>query len=133
MNSPIPAGGGARGRPATRPLSPLEQRVLAKLLSAEFPGAQELRNQLAHTRVTRPWGSESPSVDLDVPPGVPEARIDDGIVPATGTVMDVAGELFGELLLWVSGGRLSALEFSWYGDTAPTELPDPDLVTVSVQ
>ncbi|MFF8906302.1 hypothetical protein [Streptomyces olivaceoviridis] len=120
-------------RPTTRPLSPLEQRVLVKLLSAEFPGAQELRNQLAQTRVTRPWGSESPSVDLDVPPGVPQAAIKDGVIPATGTVTDDSGELFGELLVWVSNGRLSALEFSWYGDTAPTELPDPGLVTVTVR
>ncbi|MET8561600.1 hypothetical protein ABZV75_13745 [Streptomyces flaveolus] len=120
-------------RPTTRPLSPLEQRVLVKLLSAEFPGAQELRNQLAQTRVTRPWGRESPSVDLDVPPGVPEAAIEDGVIPATGTVTDDSGELFGELLVWVSDGRLSALEFSWYGDTAPTELPDPGLVTVTVR
>ncbi|MET8765910.1 hypothetical protein [Streptomyces sp. NPDC004658] len=76
--------------------------------------AQELRNQLAQTRVTRPWGSESPSADLE-----------NGIIPATGTVTDDSGGLFGELLVWVSDGRLSALEFSWYGDTAPTELPDP--------
>ncbi|MFI1837658.1 hypothetical protein [Streptomyces olivaceoviridis] len=120
-------------RPATRPLSPLEQRVLVKLLSAEFPGAQELRNQLAQTRVIRPWGSESPSVDLEVPPGVPEAAIEDGIIPATATVTDDSGELFGELLVWVSDGKLSALEFSWYGDTPPTELPDPGLVTVKVR
>ncbi|MGW2711263.1 hypothetical protein ACWC4J_20065 [Streptomyces sp. NPDC001356] len=119
-------------RAAARPLSPLEQRILVKLLSAEFPGAQELRSQLPQTRVTRPWGSESPSVDLDVPLGVPEAAIEDGIIPATGTVTDDSGELFGELLVWVSAGRLSALEFSWYGDTAPTELPDPGLVTVTV-
>ncbi|MGW4300449.1 hypothetical protein ACWEHT_11790 [Streptomyces sp. NPDC004646] len=116
-------------RPATRPLSPLEQRVLVKLLSVEFPGAQELRNQLAQTRVTRTWGSDSPSIDLDVPPGVPAAAIEDGVIPATGTVTDDSGEL----LVWVSDGRLSALEFSWYGDTAPTELPDPGLVTVTVR
>ncbi|MER5522773.1 hypothetical protein ACWC2M_16775 [Streptomyces sp. NPDC001761] len=119
-------------RTAARPLSPLEQRILVKLLSAEFPGAQELRSQLPQTRVTRPWGSESSSVDLDVPLGVPEAAIEDGIIPATGTVTDDSGELFGELLVWVGAGRLSALEFSWYGDTAPTELPDPGLVTVTV-
>ncbi|MGW2028650.1 hypothetical protein [Streptomyces sp. NPDC001811] len=119
-------------RTAARPLSPLEQRILVKLLSAEFPGAQELRSQLPQTRVTRPWASESPSVDLDVLLGVPEAAIEDGIIPATGTVTDDSGELFGELLVWVGAGRLSALEFSWYGDTAPTELPDPGLVTVTV-
>lgn len=119
-------------RPSSRPLSPLEQRVLAELLSEDFSGVHELRNQLAEARVTGHWGSESPSVDLEVPSRVPEARIKDGIIPASGTVTDSSGRLFGELLVWVSGGRLSALEFSWYGDTAPTELPDPQLVTVTV-
>ncbi|MEU6667200.1 hypothetical protein [Streptomyces sp. NPDC046727] len=110
-----------------------EQRVLSKLLSAEFPGARELRSQVAEVRVTHHWADESPSVDLEVPSGTPSAPVEDGVVPATGTVTDDAGELFGELLVWVSGGRLSALEFAWYGDTAPTALPDPDRVTVSVQ
>ncbi|OIK23049.1 hypothetical protein [Streptomyces malaysiense] len=119
--------------PATRPLSSLERRTLAHLLASEFPGVQELRNQLPETRVTGRWGAESPSVDLEVPADIPAAQIEDGIIPATGTVTDDSGQLFGELLVWVSGGRLSALEFSWYGDTAPTELPDPDLVTVTVQ
>ncbi|WP_199272616.1 hypothetical protein [Streptomyces broussonetiae] len=68
-----------------------------------------------------------------MPADIPAAQIEDGIIPATGTVTDDSGQLFGELLVWVSGGRLSALEFSWYGDTAPTELPDPGLVTVTVQ
>ncbi|MFF9406472.1 hypothetical protein ACF1B0_13250 [Streptomyces anandii] len=119
--------------PAARPLSPLERRILTHLLTAEFPGAQELRNQLPETRVMGQWGDESPSVDLEVPAGFPAAAIQDGIIPATGTVTDDSGQLFGELLVWVSGGRLSALEFTWYGDTAPTELPDPVLVTVTVQ
>ncbi|MEU6589403.1 hypothetical protein ABZ923_09240 [Streptomyces sp. NPDC046881] len=110
-----------------------EQRVLSKLLSADFPGARELGSQVAEVRVTRRWGAESPSADLEVPSGTPGAPVADGLVPATGTVTDDAGELVGELLVWVSGGRLSALEFAWYGDTAPTELPDPDRVTVSVQ
>jgi hypothetical protein len=118
---------------ASRPLSLLEQHILAKLLSPEFPGAQKLRNQLAEARVTGHWGADSPSIDLEVPAGTPEARIGDGLIPATGTVTDNSGELVGELLLWVSGGRLSALEFSWYCDAAPTELPDPNLVTVRVE
>lgn len=115
-----------------RPLSDLEQRILIKLLSPEFPGVQELRNQLPEARVTGRWGAESPSVDLEVPASTPHALIADGIVPATGIVTDSSGELFGELLVWVGGGRLSALEFSWYGDTAPTELPDPEYVSVTI-
>ncbi|WP_206311716.1 hypothetical protein [Streptomyces sp. DASNCL29] len=55
------------------------------------------------------------------------------MVPATGAVKNSSGELVGELLLWVSGGRLSALECSWYTDEAPTALPDPGDVTVAVE
>ncbi|MFI2761476.1 hypothetical protein ACH5A3_21785 [Streptomyces echinatus] len=116
-----------------RPLSLLERHVVAKLLASEFPGAKELRSQLAAARVIGHWGAESPSVDLEVPADVPEARIADGIIPATGTVTDGSGELVGELLVWVSDGKLSALEFSWYGDAAPTELPDPGLVAVRAE
>ncbi len=55
------------------------------------------------------------------------------MIPATGAVKDSSGELVGELLLWVSDGSLSALEYSWYTDEAPTALPDPGDVTVAVQ
>ncbi|WP_413101168.1 hypothetical protein [Streptomyces sp. Inha503] len=61
------------------------------------------------------------------------AEIPNGVIPATGVVKDSSGELVGELLLWVSDGRLSALEYSWYTDEAPTALPDPHDVTVAVQ
>ncbi|GGW73195.1 hypothetical protein GCM10010503_58360 [Streptomyces lucensis JCM 4490] len=120
-------------RTTPRPLSALEQRVLRKLLSPEFPGARELREQVAAARVTGHWGAESPSVDLDVSGPAPRAPIADGVLPATGTVTDASGGLSGELLVWVGDGRLSALELTWYGDTAPTELPDPEDVGVTVQ
>lgn len=61
------------------------------------------------------------------------AEISDGVIPGTGTVKDSSGELVGELLLWVSDGMLSALEYSWYTDEAPTALPDPHDVTVALQ
>ncbi|MEV7689986.1 hypothetical protein ACFW1F_12525 [Streptomyces bungoensis] len=120
-------------RISPRPLSAMEQRVVGKLLSPDFPGVRELRSQLTEARVTGHWGDRSPSVDLDVPGPAPRAPIADGVIPATGTVTDSSGELFGELLVWVTDGRLSALEFSWYGDIAPTELPDPGNVDVTVQ
>jgi hypothetical protein len=118
--------------PHGRALSSREQAVLDKLLSAEFTGAHELRSQLPEVRATGNWGEESPSIDLEASTGTPAAPIKDGVIPSCGTVTDSSGELFGELLVWVRGGRLSALEFSWYGDTAPTELPDPEFVTVAV-
>ncbi|MGW5457720.1 hypothetical protein [Streptomyces sp. NPDC003996] len=108
------------------------RRLLTKLLAAEFPGAAELRGQVAEARVAGHWGAASPSVDLAVPSRVRAAPVEDG-PPVVGTVRDGSGELVGELLVWVSGGRLSALEFTWYGDAAPAELPEPGLVTVTVE
>ncbi|MGV4985236.1 hypothetical protein ACVB8X_21765 [Streptomyces sp. NRAIS4] len=52
-------------------------------------------------------------MDLTVPSWIPAAPVADGPLPAVGTVRDASGELVGELLVWVGGGRLSALECSW--------------------
>jgi hypothetical protein len=46
------------------------------------------------------------------------------------TVLGDAGELFGEILLWASGGYLSAVEFAWYGDEPPAAFPDVDAIRV---
>ncbi|MEV5774363.1 hypothetical protein AB0L49_24400 [Streptomyces antimycoticus] len=72
-------------------------------------------------------------MDLKVLEPFPRAEISDGVVPVTGTVKAPSGELLGELLLWVSDGSLSALEYSWYSDEAPVGLPDPLNVTVAVE
>lgn len=118
---------------APRLLRDAEADVLNKILSARFLGAEQLRQQIPQTRVVGHWGSCSPSVDLEVLPPFPKSRIPDGVIPATGVVKDFSGELVGELLVWVSDGSLSALEYSWYTDEAPVELPDPGSVTVTVQ
>ncbi|MEU8973553.1 hypothetical protein AB0D11_30555 [Streptomyces monashensis] len=106
------------------------REVLTALLAADFPGARELRAQVAEVSPGRPWGAESPSTDLTVPSWVPAAPVADGVLPAVGTVLDDSGALVGELLVWVSDGRLSALEYAWYGDTAATRLPDPARIRV---
>lgn len=116
-----------------RHLQAAESDVLHKLLSVQFPAAEQLRQQLPQTRVVGRWGSDSPSVDLEVVEPFSRAEISDGVIPATGAVKDSSGELIGELLLWVSEGSLSALEYSWYTDEAPVVLPDPHDVTVAVR
>ncbi|MFI9805446.1 hypothetical protein ACIHEJ_13935 [Streptomyces sp. NPDC052301] len=107
--------------------------LLTMLLGVDLPGVQQLRDQIAEVRVTGHWGARSPSVDLDVPSWAAAAVVAGGVLPVVGAVRDASGEPVGELLVWVNGGRLSALEFAWYGDTPPTELPDPALVTVAVE
>ncbi|MFT9478606.1 hypothetical protein [Streptomyces sp. 11-1-2] len=116
-----------------RHLQAAEISVLKKVLSVQFPGAEQLRQQLPQTRVVGRWGSDSPSVDLEVVEPFPRAEVSDGVIPAIGAVKDSSGELVGELLLWVSDGCLSALEYSWYTDEAPVVLPGPHDVTVAVE
>lgn len=115
-----------------RHLEATESGVLNKVLSVQFPGVEELRQQLPQTRVVGRWGIDSPSVDLEVVEPFRRAEISDGVIPAIGLVKDSSGELVGELLLWVSDGSLSALEYSWFTDEAPVALPDPCNVTVAV-
>lgn len=42
------------------------------------------------------------------------------------------GELLGELLVWLRGGRLAGLEYAWVTDTAPTGMPEPEDVFVEL-
>jgi hypothetical protein len=107
-----------------RPLSQEELAVLRHILSASFAGAAELRQQLTTATVSGNWEpAGSPSIDIAVPAESPSAHIADGPVPVAAQVIDGTGEYLGELLLWVTGGRLSALEYSWITDEPPSHLP----------
>lgn len=109
-----------------------ERGVLEHILSADFPGAAELRRQLGEAEVVALWVEGSVSVDLRVPETVPRARLASGVAPVTATVVDDAGELIGEILIWTEEGRMAALEFAWYGEEAPASLPTAEQIQVSL-
>ncbi|MFF2556982.1 hypothetical protein ACFVUS_38680 [Nocardia sp. NPDC058058] len=108
-----------------RRLSLREEAVLRKILSRDFVGAVEFRAQVAFVRVVATWGVGSPSVDLAVSVGVRAADVADGLLPVEGEVRDEAGGFVGEILVWVTEGYLSAIEFTWVTDERPKVLPDP--------
>ncbi|MET7383197.1 hypothetical protein ABZT08_31105 [Streptomyces sp. NPDC005526] len=112
-----------------RPLTTRERAVAELILGLDFSGATELRAQLDFVRVVARWGAESASVDLETPPCAPRSPVPDGIVPVDTTVVDASGQLFGEIILWVTDGRLSAIEYAWYGDEPPNSLPSTDRVS----
>ncbi len=115
-----------------RPLTDAERNVLLHMLSAPFPGAAELRAQIVHARVIKNWEpAGSPSIDVFVPAGSPRASIPDGLAPVTAQVIDREGSYLGELLLWVVGGKISALEYSWVTDESPDQLPETSWIRVS--
>jgi hypothetical protein len=108
-----------------------ERAVLELLLSGDFPGAAELRAQLPGVRVVRAWSAGSASADLRVTgPAAPAAGVPSPL-PVGALVRDDAGEPVGELLVWLDGGRLAGLEYAWFTDDPPTELPDPANVELS--
>src|SRR5215471_17166134 len=112
-----------------RPLSQAELAVLRYIVSAPFPGAAELRRQLEAAKVVRNWEpAGSPSVDIVVPADSPPAALPDGPAPVAAQVIDADGEYLGELLVWITGGRLSALEYSWVTDEPPDRLPETDWI-----
>jgi hypothetical protein len=55
----------------------------------------------------------------------------DGPIPLSMLVLNDAGDSVGELLIWVQHGFLSGLEFAWWTDCAPVDLPSSDHVLVN--
>ena len=97
----------------TRPLNPDERAVLRRVLS----GRPLLLAQVDQAEVVSNWGPGSVSVDLTVPNAIPDGDLS-GVFPQRALVAEV-----GEILVWVTRGVLSGLEYAWYLDP-PTALPD---------
>jgi hypothetical protein len=109
-----------------RPLAGSERAVLERILAADVPGAGALRAQLDHVRVLKPWYEGSASLDLST--GGEPADVPDGVLPIDARVHET-GAPIGEILLWVEGGRLSAIEYARTSPEAPPRLPTADQVT----
>ncbi|WP_431869398.1 hypothetical protein [Nocardiopsis eucommiae] len=101
------------------------------ILREGFPGSEELRSQIDKARVVSSWGSGSVSVDLEVASGVSRSTFSSGVVPVSCVVTDDDGELFGEILVWVTSGMLSGVEYAWYGDESPTAFPRVGQLNIS--
>ena len=102
--------------PVPRLLSDRERDILDLLLSVDFPGAVELRQQAASVSAER----EGMIVDLIVSAEDPRATV----VNRTPVQAVVDGDGYdGGLLLFVDDGRLSALEYWWVTEDRPDVLP----------
>lgn len=70
---------------------------------------------------------------LSIPSSSPHIGLPDGPYPGPHadvhiSVVDNAGNDIGGILLWIDAGRLSTLEYFWYTDDPPIELPPVDRV-----
>lgn len=100
----------------TRLLSDRERDVLDLLLSVDFPGAVELRQQATSVSAER----EGMIIDLIVSDGSPRAAV----VNRTPVQAVVDGDGYdGGLILFVDDGRLSALEYWWVTEERPDVMP----------
>jgi hypothetical protein len=103
-----------------RPLTTKERAVLDFLLSLDFPGARELRDQAEKAVVIGRCGCGCPTVDLTVDERAESAELADRN-PVEATAANNEGL---QLLLFTRHGRLESLELVWYEDgPPPAEFP----------
>lgn len=98
--------------------------VLAEVLS-KCEASWTILNQAQSARVT----SYSPTmVDVIVPEDRPVSSLPDGPTPGHALVVDATGELIGEVLVWIRGGRLIGLEQAWFTEYPPATWPEPSQI-----
>ena len=114
-----------------RPLSANERAALDHLLSADFPGVEELRLQAKPVRVVGRCGCGCPTIELSVDEAQPSLDEVTPRVVATAETTDADRTGCTHLMLWVNDtddGRrlLSGVELSWL-EGPPKEFPAVEL------
>jgi hypothetical protein len=110
------------------PVAGQVRRVLACILRrAIFPGRVELLQQVENVDVV---DGPITMLNLRVTGDALRSPCSDGPVPLSAMVTDADGIATGELLIWIKDGYLSALEFAWWTDDPPENLPSIDRIHV---
>jgi hypothetical protein len=109
----------------TRQVRELLNDVLSR---ADFPGSEELLRQVSSVVIV---GGPVTMLDLRVGDQTEASAFIDGPIPLCVIGADVAGTTTGELLPWVNNGYLSCLEYAWWTDDPPAQLPSPDQIRVT--
>lgn len=110
-----------------RPISADEKAVIRTVLGrGTIRGSSVLLDQL-----DRAFVSHSAEWILQVK--FPETRhgspLPDGPFPARAFVSSYA-DYHGEIIVWITDGVVSGLEYAWIGDKSPTQWPKPDGIDV---
>jgi hypothetical protein len=129
----------ASAKVPSRPLSERERSIIDALLELDFPGAAELRAQVARTEVIGGWPDRwpygCPAIDLWVPEDVtpsPDWMGRSDCLPAEALV-DTTEHTTLQVQLFVRDGRLSALETPWIDGETPSEWPSVDRLEVFIR
>lgn len=107
---------------APRSLSIDESAVLGALLSVDFEGVDQLRDQARDAMVVGPCDCGCPTASLAVRATAPVAVLPHRLSPVWGRVVTGGHESLGEIVLFLRGSRLDSLEFVYYDDV-PTSWP----------
>lgn len=110
--------------PQDRPLSLSEHAALLWVLRA-VPDRRDAELLYMQSLVAAVQGGPLTMRELAIPSACAAAPIPDGPLPVRAVAYDDDGAPIGELLVWVADGYLSAIEYAWYTDSAPAELPAP--------
>lgn len=117
-----------------RPLHPDERAVLSLLLAEDFNGAAQLREQARDATVVGRCDCGCPSIYLASPSGSPRAHLASRLAPAEGRITpESEGEPPGEIILFVDDGKLSYLEYVYYGRVPQSWPPTSRIATVVVR
>ena len=105
-----------------------ERAVLEKLLSVDFPGVEELRLQIPHTRVRDECGCGCPSVVFTVDKtAAPPAAVETNI-PVEGFARPWI-----HIMLFVWEGFLDELEVMGSRGKFPKRLPDAESIELYIE
>ena len=63
---------------------------------------------------------------ITIAPEKPLSALPDGPAPVIPAVVDDAGQLAGEIILWITHGVVDCVEQTWYSESPPEALPDRD-------
>jgi hypothetical protein len=107
-----------------RPLTANETAVLLTIVRAV--GGSTGDALAAQIRAATVAGGIPTLLDLAGPTGTERASIDDGVLPVRAFVSEPQGEI----LVWMSDGYVDGLEFVWTSDSAPTEMPPAEALTI---
>lgn len=106
--------------------------MLERLLAAEFDGVAALREQARRVEVVGSCPCGCPSIELRAPSDAPTAIWSSGRAPCLGELIQTADELPAQIVLFVKNGRMTYLEYIWYGDTRPSHWPPIERLEVSI-
>lgn len=111
-----------------RTLPPPVVDLLLAIAASLGDAGQPLSRQACHAKMR---GYTATYIDVDVPSDCAPGNWADGPLDMKPLVIDHDGEAVGEILVWVSGGRLTLLEQAWFTDNPPTTWPPLDSIRIS--